>query len=205
MDFYFYSALLIIFIAFYVWYIYIAIFKKEIYSRQIIRRFHNAIINIQKKDLKLESSFSQLKLNYEKLNQFSSNSNFTSILDLLETIVYYYDTYSDYFFQNTFRTTKRQEVRDFVVAICGFIRNDNPFISSPPKEADLMRTLKEALDSNNSSLGMNSLLQLSKEIETKEKLLKKKDKENQIAIIVSIVGIVLTVFFGLLSLPNLFR
>lgn len=37
----------------------------------------------------------------------------------------------------------------------------NPFISIPQKEADLMQSIKEALDDNNQSLWINSLKQLS--------------------------------------------
>lgn len=117
----------------------------------------------------------------------------------METVVYYYDTYPEKLFKSIFRTGKEQELRDFIIQICNYIKSVNPFISAPLKEAELMRTLKDALDNNNQSLGNNSLTQLSLEIETKEKLLIKKDKENQRANIISIVGIVLTLFFGFLS------
>jgi len=61
-----------------------------------------------------------------------------------------------------------------------------------------MQSISDAL--NNKSLGENSLKQLSQEVATKEKMLVKKDKENQRVNIVSIVGITLTIFFGLLSI-----
>lgn len=41
------------------------------------------------------------------------------------------------------------------------IKSKNPFIDIPRKEADLMQTIMDALNSNNTSLGINSLRQLS--------------------------------------------
>lgn len=66
-----------------------------------------------------------------------------------------------------------------------------------------MQSISYALENNNKSLGKNSIKQLSQEIAIKEKTIVKKDKENQRANIVSIVGLVLTIFFGLLSLSHL--
>lgn len=194
-----------IFTGFYFWLCYVFIFKKDAQRKQI-RRFYNAIEHIYKKQLSKSDSLNQLKLNYEKLNQEITNTTYNSILDLLETIIYYFDTYPDKLFKSFFKFDKQEEIRDFLMQICIYIKEDNPFISAPQKEAELMRTLKNALESNNSSLGTNSLMQLSLEIEAKEKLLSKKDKENQRANIISIVGIILTTFFGFLSLyPILFN
>lgn len=194
-----------IFSALYFWFCYVFIFKKDVQQKQV-RRFYNAIINIYRKQLSIPDSFTQLKLNYEKLNQAMTNTTYNSILDLLETIIYNYDTYPDKLFKSFFKFDKQEEIRDFLMQICIYIKEDNPFISAPLKEAELMRTLKNALDNNNPSLGINSLMQLSLEIETKEKLLSKKDKENQRANIISIAGIILTTFFGFLSLyPILFK
>ncbi|MCH5279029.1 MAG: hypothetical protein J1E60_04485 [Christensenellaceae bacterium] len=86
-----------------------------------------------------------------------------------------------------------------MVDMCFYIKTINPFISISRKEADLMQSIMNALNNNNCSLGVSSLKQLSQEVATKEKLIIKKDKENRRANIVSIVGLILTVFFGILS------
>lgn len=86
-----------------------------------------------------------------------------------------------------------------MVDMCFYIKTINPFISISRKEAELMQSIMNALNNNNCSLGVSSLKQLSQEVATKEKLIIKKDKENRRANIVSIVGLILTVFFGILS------
>jgi len=151
-----------------------------------------------------DACFLQLKLNYDKLSQSFPSGDYTSVLDLLETIIYYYDTYSDKEFKRLLKGEKNNDIRAFIMEVCVFIKNDNPFISSPPKEAEMMRTIKDALHNNNTKLGINSLIQLSREVETKEKLLAKKEKENQIATIISVVGIILTLFFGFFSVLPFF-
>ena len=175
-------------------------------QRRFLQRFHNAVFNIHYRQRKSGSSnasptywLEQLNLNYEKLCQSMPNNNYSSILDLLETIIYYYDSYPDRLFKEIFKQQKDRELRDFMAELCLHIKSQNPFISVPRKEADLMQSILDALNNNNKSLGVNSLKQLSQEIASKEKIIVKKDKENQRANIVSIVGIILTIFFGLLS------
>ena len=202
--------MVIVILAVYFWAFYFVILKRG-EQKRFLRTFHNAICSIYAGvnnnslvGLTLAGWFEQLNLNYEKLCQEKPNSNYTSILDLLETIIYYYDSYADAFFKETFQQEKDPAVRNFIMEICQYIRNINPFISSPKKEADLMQSVTDALESNNKSLGLNSLRQLSQEIVAKEKIIVKQEKDNQRAIIVSIVGIVLTIFFGFLSLFPIF-
>lgn len=68
----------------------------------------------------------------------------------------------------------------------------------------MLKTLSTAIDNNNIDLGQNTLKQLSDEIINKEMIIRKKEKENRLAIILSIVGVLLTLFFGILSIKNIF-
>lgn len=126
-----------------------------------------------------------------------------SILDALQTLVYYYDCYSDSELKNFFNLNKDLQFRDFMIDMCLYIKQKNPFLSIPPKEANLMQLIMNALDENNKSLGKSSLDQLSQEIEAKEKIMSKMDKTNRITTIISIAGVVLTVFFGIISLASI--
>ena len=197
---------MIIILAVYFIFFYIIILKQSA-QRQFLRTFHNAVcsiyaemVNKSKGSLNPDYLFKQFDLNYEKLCQSNPNNDYSSVLDLLETIIYYYDACSNAIFKKIFRQEKKTVIRNFIMEMCLYIQSINPFISIPQKEADLMQSIKDALDNNNKSLGLNSLKQLSQEILVKEKLLVKKDKENQRAVIISIVGIVLTVFFGFFSI-----
>lgn len=203
--------ILIYFISFY------HITLNRFHVKRFLRRFYNAICNVyeqMKNDLKkkeddlasnyhtdvdLEYYVEQLNLNYEKLCQQMQNNKYDNIIDLLEAIICCYDSYQDEHFENVFRYKKDERIRKFIIDMCFLIKKENPFISIPKKDADLMQTLLNALKDADISLAENSIKQLSQEIEIMEKTIVKKDKENQRATVVSIVGIVLTIFFGLLS------
>ena len=182
------------------------ILKRDV-QRHFLYIFHNAVCSVYA-EMKNNSQklvnpsylFTQLDLNYEKLCQSNPNNNYSSVLDLLETIIYYYDSCPNTIFKSIFRQEKKTAIRNFIMEMCLYIKSINPFISLPQKETDLMQSIKDALENDNKSLGLNLLRQLSQEILIKEKLLIKKDKENQRAVMISIVGIVLTVFFGFFSI-----
>lgn len=195
----------IIFLIFYFFAFYYVVLKK-VSKKRFLRKFHNAICNIymQKKVVANPTyCIEQLNLNYEKLCQTMPNNKYANIVDLLEMIIYYYDSCPNQIFTSVFMQKKDMEIRNFIVDICFYIKDKNPFISIPKKEADLMQSISYALENNNESLGKNSIKQLSQEIAIKEKTIVKKDKENQRANMVSIIGLVLTIFFGLLSLTHL--
>lgn len=196
---YIFSVIIIIvyFLAFYV-----VILKKDV-QRRMVRRFHNAVCNIYEigiaQNYSMEELFDQIILNYEKLCQNNPNNNYTSALDLLNTLIYYYDSCPESIFKNIFRMNKNPEIRRFIFSMSSYTKDKNPFISIPKKEADLLYSIQYALISHNESLATTSILHLSQEIENKEKLCIKQDKENQRANILSIVGVILTIFFGVLS------
>lgn len=200
------NIIMVVLFILYVWAFYTIILKRDIQKR-FLRTFYNAVCSIYAETSKPSHHeatstywFEQLNLNYEKLCQTNPNNNYNSILDMLETIIYYYDSYSDIIFKGVFQKEKEPAVRDFAIEMCQYIKNVDPFVSIPQKEADLMHSIADALESNNKSLGTNSLKQLSQEIVAKEKTLVLKTKENQRATIVSVVGLILTILFGLLSI-----
>lgn len=182
----------------YFYFFYLIIVKSSKRDRRLIQ-FYNAIISVYNNSHSLQDSIDQLTLNNNKISQRIGNNNDSSLLDILEMIINYYDTYSDKRFETIFGHEKTAEIRDFICEVRNFIKNDDQFISVPTKEAQLLKNINIALKNNNYDLGKSSLNQLSDEIIYKEEIIKKKQRDNQIAMIVSVVGIILTVFFGILS------
>lgn len=187
-------------------YILVNFYSKKNYENMFIKRFHNATYSIYENeatDVGLlddeDYVFNQLNLNYEKLYQVFPNNQYMSILDVLQTLVNYYDCCSDSEIKKFFKIKKDLQFRDFMMNMCLYIKQKNPFLSIPPKEANLMQLIMNALDENNKSLGKSSLDQLSQEIEAKEKVMSKMDKTNRFTTIISIVGVILTIFFGIVS------
>ena len=119
---------------------------------------------------------------------------------MLEQLIHYYDSYSDKNFKYRFGETKDPKIRSFILDIYKLLKQKEPFSSVTSKESNLLKNINDAIIKNNTDLGLSTLQQLAEEIANKEKTIKKKEKENQVATIVSIVGVVLTIVFGLLSL-----
>lgn len=169
-----------------------------------IVKMHNAIISVYQNCDDISAGILQLEVNYKQIIQKTRDNKDTSLIDTLESIIYYYDTFSDNNFNSFFKHEKDSNIRSFIYEVYSTIKSDNTFASVPAKEAQLLKTLSTAIDNNNIDLGQNTLKQLSDEIINKEMIIRKKEKENRLAIIVSIVGVLLTLFFGILSIKNIF-
>lgn len=154
----------------------------------------------------LSDVLEQLSLNYNQLSQEmglskdSMVSDSLGMLNLLDSIIHYYDTYTDKKFKTEFKIKKNENIRRFVFEIRKEIMSREPYITIPPKEAGLLKAIRDSIEKNNKELGRNSLIQLSKEMTNKEKTLKRMERANQISMTISIVGVILTVVFGILSL-----
>lgn len=169
-----------------------------------IATYYRIINNIYKssnnKDYSIKELYEQVNLNYEKVSRTFTKNEFVSTLDLIEGLISRYDVCPDEYFFKTYNQKKDEKIREFLVKLRDYIKNINPFISIPKKEADLLQSIQNALINNNESLGMNSLFQLSEEILYKEKTIIKQEKDNRRTAILSIVGVILTAIFGIISI-----
>ena len=75
-----------------------------------------------------------------------------------------------------------------------------PFSSVSSKHGNLLNMIKHAFDTNNKDLGSNNLTQLANDIEVLESIIENQDKRNQVSMTISLVGVILTVVFGALSI-----
>jgi len=187
----------------YFWLVYTLVFKGN-REKFKLQKFYTAINSIYEDamDAPLEDIYSQVSLNFKKLCESYPTDKFADILETIETLISLHDSENNQRFKTIVRQQKKPEIKAFLWSVRSYIKEVDPFISVPAKDADLLSTIKEALRSGNDALGMNALSQLSQEIESKEKLAKRRIKENQLARVISIVGIVLTIFFGLISFIN---
>ncbi len=183
-------------------YVYVVLYLliRQTNSNDRIIKTHSAIVSVYKNCKDINTSIPQLEVNYKKIMQKTGNNKDTSLIDTLESILYYYDTYTDRNFKGFFKHEKDSSIRAFIYEIYSTIKSDNIFASVPAKEAQLLKSLSTAIDHNNIDLGQSALNQLSDEIVNKEMIIKKKEKENRLAMTVSIVGVLLTFFFGILSI-----
>lgn len=186
----------------YVFLCYILIFKKSKISLTL-RRFHNAIITIYNDhtpNVSEDDIVERLDMDYNRIVQHIGGNTNTSFLDMLEQIVYRYDTYSDRDFEGIFRAKKDLAIRQFVYTIWKHLKNRDPFIGLPSKEATILKNINIAINEGNVSMGAAYIEQMSTEIINKERKIEKQKHDNQIATIISVVGVVLTIVFGIVSL-----
>lgn len=186
--------LILYFLVFYI------VFLRTYVQRKRDSSFYKAVLSVYKENNLIEDALDQLSLNYNKFFQKLGTNNDLTLLDMLEQLIHYYDSYSEKNFKYRLGETKDPNIRRFILDICKLVKKKEPFSSVASKESNLLKNINDAIIKNNTDLGLSSLQQLAYELANKEKTLKKKEKENQVATIFSIVGVILTVVFGLLTL-----
>ena len=97
------------------------------------------------------------------------------------------------------------EIRDKIILVIDKLKEENPFVSLPPKEGNLLTIIKQSIETNNKDLGISSLNQLSDEIEILDANIRIQEKRNINAYIVSVIGVILTIVFGIITLIQSFE
>ena len=177
------------------------IFAKKSQRNKCVEKFENILYKLFEKDLLLDEAISQLHINYNQLCEEIS-CDYKEI-ELLNILIYRLDSSRMSISEKpTYESKiKRQpQYREFILSLYYFIDQNQPFSLLPDKEAALLNNINEAMLSNNPSLVNNLLKQLANEIKAKEKRYTKGKKQTVIATTISIVGIIFTVVFGILSL-----
>jgi hypothetical protein len=123
--------------------------------------------------------------------------------DLVEDFIFSFDARGSEWLKNVFKIEIDRSLRNQAYGLLVYIRESNPFSSLPSKESNLLQTLNQALESSNKDLGISTILQLAQEIEILDSAIRTGETRARISYIISIVGIVLTTFFGLLSFTQI--
>ncbi len=195
----FYFAMLIVVIVYF--YIFFVLYSSKIKkSNQLVDfKLYRIINSIYNQNLGIKESYQQLITNYLIHIKYSITKE-QNLQESLEKTIYCFDAYSDNRFRKLFGEDKNPKIRSFIIDILDYINTNYPFSKIPQKEASLLKIIKESLDNNNIDLGNTAVNQLSEEIGLKEKRQLKLESQNKLSTIISIVGIILTIFFGILSL-----
>jgi hypothetical protein len=106
-------------------------------------------------------------------------------------------------FKRIFKTQFNKDECQRIAEIAFSIKEGQPFSSLSSKNGNLLNTIKTSIDSNNRELAATTLAQLSDELEILETTIKKQQSKNQVSIMVSVIGAVLTLVFGIMAM-NIF-
>lgn len=184
-------------------YLFYLVFSKDLQNRARLQLFHNAVISVYERNKELDSIavvVEEIELNYNKVFQLQKERNKIALLDLIDEVISIYDTRSDKGFKSIFKRERYEGLPKFLLKVSQFIKESDPFSALSEKNAALLKNLSEALEKTNFELGQVTIKQLSSELQNKESLVKKQQRENQRATMISIVGIVLTIVFGIFSI-----
>jgi len=148
-----------------------------------------------------------MNLIFKKLSELfaSSTSELRGFADLLEDFIYFYDARGPKYLKSNYYIEAEKSLRDQAYSLLEYVKKENPFSSLPPKEANFLRTLFQAIESGNKELALNTVNQLSQEIEILDSSVRNGEKRTRVSYIISIVGVILTIVFGFTSLFSLFR
>lgn len=139
-------------------------------------------------------NFRQWSEKYPQLNKQNNPAQ------LLEEIVFKYDYHEEKRFEEKYGIKFNLEDRNKIVNIIEEIKKENPFIFLSPKSSSTLQNLKNSIESKNTDLATTMLNQLSNDIEMIESSLKNQKEINQISVVLSVIGVVLTLVFGLISI-----
>lgn len=177
------------------------VFFNTINKKRRLERFHRTIRSIlDVGSLDVEELYKQSLMNFKIINQTFLFLKPTSYIDILEQIIYYYNSCSDSHFKSVFRDNKNDEVRNACLKLYTYIVDAAPFSNLPETQATLLKNIKDAMLKGNIELGKVALKQLTEELIDSERQLEKQERINKITVILSIVGMLLTIYFGIASL-----
>jgi hypothetical protein len=171
-------------------------------SRMLLRRLFRAVVSVLNNNQNDDECIRQIELDFRKANERypSEATNLRSCVNVLERLVFYYDTLGEKSFRNSFKQVDISiGIRNRVFAIIDKMRAQNPFVSLDPKDANLLTTLQQAIGTSNTALGTSALRQLAEEIELKEGTIRTQESRYRLSLMITIIGVVLTIIFGVLS------
>ena len=195
--------IVIAYILFVLAYIYFFMFicLKQSKRRKCLNKFFNILETLYSKEIDIDNAIRQLFLDYNQLCLDNSCECNYKLLELLRLVIYRLDS-------NQIKTTKEGHIgklkeqnkfREYVLNLYLEIDKQEPFSILPDKEAALMNNIRVAINSNNTNLSNDLLIQLSNEIQSKEKVIIKEKRQARIATFISIIGLMFTIVFGILS------
>jgi hypothetical protein len=176
-------------------------------QRRALNEFYRAVLSIIKRNDNLEDCIEQINIIYKKNSERYSyvSDNYRSVTDIMEDLLYRLESYSAKRFKETVNVEFTDEDKEKVVNIIKEMKRRQPYSSLNSKHGNLLNLLKTSVDNNNKDLAQSTIQQLSDEIEILEGTVRSHSKRNQISLVVSAIGVVLTFVFGLITVVQALR
>mgnify|MGYP001576187399 CR=1 FL=1 len=147
----------------------------------------------------------QIIIAYRKLSERYSHiaMSYKSPRDFMEDFLFRTDALGNTGFHRAYTLDVDQSIQKRLFNIITILRDRDPFAALSSNYGNLLGLIRQAVQGGNVDLASISLKQLADELEITEKTLKTQNRRNAVSIAISIVGVILTIVFGALSLVPL--
>lgn len=165
------------------------------------REFFHALLAILQRVKDDNAAVEQVQIVFKKIAERYPHvsSTYKNATDFAEDLLYRVEAYEPKRYKDAYGFDFSDEQKDRVVNVIALMKARQPFSSVSSKYGNLLNMIKHAFSTSNPDLGTSNLQQLADDIEVLESTLDTQSKRNQISIVVSIVGVVLTLVFGALT------
>lgn len=185
-------------------YLFFKVFAKNIHKKSYNYFFKSVKAVI---DSCLEDSECSRQVNIHFKNWIKKFPEVSSIIknpvEILQKMVCEYDAIGAESFEKKSGVKLSRDDRNRIMSIIKYMKIENPFASLSDKESTLLKNIRYSLENKDKSLSDSMLNQLSNDIEYLEMELKTQKDNNHKSYIISILGLILTVLFGAMSLSPL--
>jgi len=170
------------------------------------RQFFHAVIAILQRVSDDQAVVEQIHIVFKKLAERFPyvSQTYKGATDFTEDLLYRSEAYREGAFKSAYGFELDNSQKDRIVRAIAIMKVSQPFSSISSKYGNLLNMIKHAFDTNNHDLGVNNLRQLADDIEVLESTIEVQARRNQVSIVVSIVGVILTIIFGALSIAPFF-
>lgn len=170
------------------------------------RRFCRGVVAVLHGTDDLAVATAQIEVIFKNLEEryTAIKGRFRSVNDMIEDLLVALDTSDPKAFKAHYGMEVPSDFRGRLYRIRTLLKQEQPFATLTSKQAQLLTQLRGALETNNRDFGANLVTQLGTEFEVLEGNVRQQAQRGHITFLVSMVGAVLTLFFGLVSFLQFF-
>jgi hypothetical protein len=178
---------------------------RSVRARQIRKRFFHAVLSVLARNQQADRTASEIKIVHKKLcERFpTAAQQYRSSRDALEDFFTRVSSIPANRFKELYGLDVSDADKERIIQTINVLKEEDPFGSVSSKHGNLLNLIYQALESANKDLGRSSLRQLADDIEILEGTITVQGRRNLVSTVISVVGVILTLVFGALTVIEL--
>jgi hypothetical protein len=190
-----------------IFYIPLAIMVFKVSQKRASRKlFFSGVFSVLTRVEDNTAALDQILIIYKKLAERFTylGSSYKSATNFMEDLLCRLETFRESRFKEVYGIVFTNDYKSRVVDIIYKMKELQPFSSLSSKYGNLLNMIKHAIDTSNVDLGTSNLGQLADDIEVMESTIDSQAKKNRVSLVISAVGVILTLIFGAITLVQFF-